>query len=163
MYDNYRCTSIKSNFWKEFKNNRWHESECGTGLRQKFSDRISLRPLEKQQEVMEKIRDDDNISPETQNRLTTEAAIYNKISLRLRDSGKKNNLMAESKQLHYDPLLESKLDENPNLLCFENGVYDFESKILEKEFPKITFLNVLILDTLKLMKAIHYMSILEMK
>ena len=69
MYDNYRCTSIKSNFWKEFKNNRWHESECGTGLRQKFSDRISPLYLRKQQEVMEKIRDDDNISPETQNRL----------------------------------------------------------------------------------------------
>ena len=136
MYDNYRCTSIKSNFWKEFKNNRWHESECGTGLRQKFSDRISPLYLRKQQEVMEKIRDDDNISPETQNRLTTEAAIYNKISLRLRDSGKKNNLMAESKQLHYDPLLESKLDENPNLLCFENGVYDFESKIFREGIPE---------------------------
>ena len=68
--------------------------------------------------------------------LTTEAAIYNKISLRLRDSGKKNNLMAESKQLHYDPLLESKLDENPNLLCFENGVYDFESKIFREGIPE---------------------------
>ena len=136
MFDSYRCTSIKSNYWYEFKNNRWHVSECGTGLRQKFSDRISPLYLKKQQEVMEKIRDDENMSKETQDRLTTEAAIYNKISLRLRDSSKKNNLMVESKQLHYDPLLESKLDENPNLLCFTNGIYDFEQKKFREGIPE---------------------------
>ena len=136
MFDQYRCTSIKSNFWKEFKNHRWHDSECGTGLRQKFSDRISPLYLRKQQEVMERIRDDDNMSTETQNALTTEAAIYNKISLRLRDSSKKNNLMTESKQLHYDPLLDSKLDENPHLLCFKNGVYDFEQKKFREGIPE---------------------------
>ena len=76
------------------------------------------------------------MSTETQNALTTEAAIYNKISLRLRDSSKKNNLMTESKQLHYDPLLDSKLDENPHLLCFKNGVYDFEQKKFREGIPE---------------------------
>ena len=136
MYDQYRCTSIKSNYWKEFKNHRWYDSECGTGLRQKFSDRISPLYLKKQQQVMERIRDDDNMTTETQNTLTTEAAIYNKISLRLRDSSKKNNLMVESKQLHYDPELESKLDENPYLLCFNNGVYDFKQKKFREGIPE---------------------------
>ena len=136
MFDQYRCTSIKSNYWKEFKNHRWYDSECGTGLRQKFSDRISPLYLKKQQQVMERIRDDDNMTTETQNTLTTEAAIYNKISLRLRDSSKKNNLMVESKQLHYDPELESKLDENPYLLCFKNGVYDFEQKKFREGIPE---------------------------
>tara|TARA_X000000368_G_C23058036_1_gene725062 strand:- start:4475 stop:7273 length:2799 start_codon:yes stop_codon:yes gene_type:complete len=125
LYDKYRCTSIRSNIWYSFINHKWVSSESGTGIRRKLSSMISPLYIQKQTEIMEKIREDDNMTQETQDRLTTEAAIYNKISMRLKETSQKNNVMVESKELHYDNKLESLLDENPYLLCFENGVYDF--------------------------------------
>jgi P4 family phage/plasmid primase-like protien len=125
LYDKYRCTSIRGNIWYSFINHKWVSSESGTGIRRKLSSMISPLYIQKQTEIMEKIRADDNMTPDTQERLTTEAAIYNKISMRLKETSQKNNVMIESKELHYDSRLESLLDENPYLVCFKNGVYDF--------------------------------------
>tara|TARA_B100000795_G_scaffold116016_1_gene86138 strand:+ start:748 stop:3495 length:2748 start_codon:yes stop_codon:yes gene_type:complete len=136
LFDKYRCTSIRSNTWWQFINHRWIVSESGTGLRRKFSCMISPLYIQKQTAIMEQIREDSNMTQETQDRLTTEAAIYNKISMRLKDTSQKNNIMVESKELHYDNKLESMLDENPQLLCFKNGVYDFEQAVFRDGIPE---------------------------
>ena len=44
--------------------------------------------------------------------------------------------MVESKELHYDNKLESMLDENPMLISFKNGVYDFEQEIFRDGIPE---------------------------
>jgi len=136
LFDKYRCTSIRSNTWYQFIHHRWVVSESGTGLRRKFSCMISPLYIQKQTAIMEQIREDSNMTQETQDRLTTEAAIYNKISMRLKDTSQKNNIMVESKELHYDNQLESMLDENPQLLCFKNGVYDFEQAVFRDGIPE---------------------------
>ena len=136
LFDRYRCTSIKSNIWYQFMNHRWIVSESGTGLRRKFSSMISPLYIQKQTAIMEQIREDSDMTQETQDKLTTEAAIYNKISMRLKDTSQKNNIMVESKELHYDNKLESMLDENPQLLSFKNGVYDFEQAIFRDGIPE---------------------------
>ena len=136
LFDRYRCTSIKSNCWFQFMNHRWIVSESGTGLRRKFSSMISPLYIQKQTAIMEQIREDSDMTQETQDRLTTEAAIFNKISMRLKDTSQKNNIMVESKELHYDNKLESMLDENPQLICFKNGVYDFEQAIFRDGIPE---------------------------
>lgn len=136
LYDRFRCTSIKQNRWYEYKNHKWVTSESGTALRRKFSTLVSPLFLKKQRIIMNQIRDDDTISPEKQNKLTQDAAIYNKISLKLRDTAKKNNILTEAKELHYDSELENNLDENPNLLCFKNGVYDFTQKTFRDGIPE---------------------------
>ena len=56
--------------------------------------------------------------------------------MRLKDTSQKNNIMVESKELHYDNNLESMLDENPQLLCFDNGVYDFEQAVFRDGIPE---------------------------
>ena len=94
-YDKYRCVGIKSNLWFAFNNHRWMESECGTDLRDKYSNVIAQLFIQKQSEIMDKIRSDDNMSPETQDTLTTQAAIYNKISMRLKDATHKNHILTE--------------------------------------------------------------------
>jgi P4 family phage/plasmid primase-like protien len=136
LFDRYRCTSIKSNRWYQFTNHRWIVSESGTGLRRKFSSMISPLYIQKQTVIMEQIREDSEMTQETQDRLTTEAAIYNKISMRLKDTSQKNNIMVESKELHYDNKLEAMLDENPMLISFKNGVYDFEQATFRDGIPE---------------------------
>jgi P4 family phage/plasmid primase-like protien len=136
LFDRYRCTSIRHNRWYQFMNHRWIVSESGTGLRRKFSSMISPLYIQKQTAIMEQIREDSEMTQETQDRLTTEAAIFNKISMRLKDTSQKNNIMVESKELHYDNKLESMLDENPQLICFKNGVYDFEQATFRDGIPE---------------------------
>ena len=136
MFDSYRCTSIKGNTWFRFRNHRWITSESGTGLRRKFSSMISPLYIMKQSEIMEKIRTDDNMAQEVQDKLTHEAAIYNKISMRLKQTSQKNNILTESKELHFDPKLESRLDENPYLICFKNGIFDFDQRIFRDGIPE---------------------------
>ena len=135
-YDRYRCIGIKSNLWYAFNNHRWVESECGTGLREKYSSVVSTMFIFKQNEIIAKIRSDDNMSAELQDNLTSQAAVYNKISMRLKDAPKKNQILTESKELHYDKNLITKLDENPYLICFQNGVYDFEQKLFRDGIPE---------------------------
>ena len=120
MFDSYRCTSIKGNTWFRFRNHRWVPSESGTGLRRSFSKVISPLYIMKQAEIMEKIRTDDNMTQEVQDKLTHEAAIYNKISMRLKQTSQKNNILTESKELHFDPKLENRLDENQYLILKEH-------------------------------------------
>ena len=136
MFDSYRCTSIKGNTWFRFKNHRWVSSESGTGLRRSFSKVISPLYIIKQAEIMEKIRTDDNMTQEVQDKLTHEAAIYNKISMRLKQTSQKNNILTESKELHFDPKLENRLDENQYLICFKNGIFDFEQRIFRDGIPE---------------------------
>ena len=71
LFDKYRCTSIKGNRWYCFINHKWSSSESGTGLRRKFSSEISPLYIQKQTEIMEQIREDDNMTHDTQDRLTT--------------------------------------------------------------------------------------------
>ena len=58
------------------------------------------------------------------------------IRLRLVTTNDKKNIMTEAKELFHDPLFMDKLDINPYLLCFENGVVDFKEKIFRKGYPE---------------------------
>ena len=136
LNDKYRCTSIKSNRWYKFQDHKWCVSESGTGLRKTFSSFISNLYLAKQAEIMEKIRIDDDISDEMQNKLCGEAGIYNIIAMRLRNRSQKDNILTEAKELHFDTKLESRLDENPYLICFKNGIFDFQQKMFRDGIPE---------------------------
>lgn len=60
-----------------------------------------------------------------------------KISIKLRGSFKKQ-VIEELTTLYkkYDPEFASKLDENKNLICFLNGVYDLENGIFREGRPE---------------------------
>ena len=51
-------------------------------------------------------------------------------------TSQKNNILTESKELHFDPKLESRLDENPYLICFKNGIFDFDQRIFRDGIPE---------------------------
>ena len=68
-----------------------------------------------------------DITEEQTKKLSTEAATYCGVAYKLKGCTPKNNIMTECKHMFYDNNLLNKLDTNPMLLCFTNGVYDLEN------------------------------------
>jgi P4 family phage/plasmid primase-like protien len=54
----------------------------------------------------------------------------------LANTNDKKNIMTEAKELFYDGSFLEKMDTNPYLLCFNNGVIDFREKCFRKGQPE---------------------------
>jgi len=143
----YVCVSVKANIWYQYKNNRWVEIDSGTTLRKSIS--LQLRDLYNQKSVgfMHTITTEDGheetqaIHEPMQTNQTEDIARNRSIRIlnicqRLANTNDKKNIMTEAKELFYDGSFLAKLDTNPYLLCFKNGVIDFKEKIFRKGQPE---------------------------
>ena len=138
--DQYKCVSIKNNKWYEMVNGRWSEIDSGTTLRKKLSSKLALKYTLKAKELVEKMTNlNSNPSPtESKNSEDSDELECKKlrklagrtagIGLDLRRTHNKNNIMKEAKEHFFDKLFLDKLDNNPYLLCFTNGIIDFDKK-----------------------------------
>jgi P4 family phage/plasmid primase-like protien len=124
--DRFVCINIKNNIWYEFKNHRWIEIDSGCYLRTLIStdvhsiyrDKISQSVNE-----MNSFAEDDPRWKKYRSRTHTLA----NIAIILKSTSKKQNIMREAKDLFYDPEFAKKENNNPYLLCFKNGVFDFST------------------------------------
>jgi len=140
MYgDQYKCVSIKSNIWYEMVKGRWSEIDSGTTLRKKCSSQLALKYTLKAKELVERMTNMNSNPSPTESKSNVEdddemkklqklAGRTAGIGLDLRRTANKNNIMKEAKEHFFDKLFLEKLDNNPYLLCFNNGVVDFEKK-----------------------------------
>ena len=125
--DKYVCVSIKNKCWYEYINHRWYEIDSGSSLRMEISRKMHFEYLKRIQELvaiiqtMEQTDDKFNKMKGKLSRLTT-------IAQTLKKTVWKNNIMREACELFYEKDFLNKLDENPYLLCFNNGVLDFKEK-----------------------------------
>lgn len=143
----YVCVSVKANVWYQYKDNRWVEIDSGTTLRKAIS--VQLRELynQKSHGFMRTITTEDGgeeqqvLDEQVQPKKPEDSATARTIRIlnicqRLSNTNDKKNIMTEAKELFYDPLFLEKLDTNPYLLCFKNGVIDFKEKIFRKGQPE---------------------------
>lgn len=140
LYEVYKhrfvCVSIKGNDWFEYKNHRWHKVDSGTTLRKAISEQ--LRDLYNQKSAGS--MDGMIVNGESKENLDDlnkrrSMRILN-IASRLSDSNGKDRIMKEAKELFYDDSFLNKMDTNPYLLCFKNGVIDFKEKVFRKGHPE---------------------------
>jgi P4 family phage/plasmid primase-like protien len=140
LYEVYKnkfvCVGIKSNDWYEYINNRWHKVDSGTTLRKAISEQI--RDLYNQKscssmDVMITNGESKESSEETMKRRSIR--VLNIIG-KLSDSNGKDKIMKEARELFYDDRFLNKLDTNPYLLCFKNGIVDFKEKKFRKGLPE---------------------------
>jgi len=132
--DDYRCIKQKKdNIWYEYYNHKWNLISDGTSLRLKLSNEL----------VNEYCKEAANINlhvidrPEDEKELyIKKAKLLNDVSLELKKSPFKNHIMRECADIFYDKDFEEKLDSNPDLLGFENGVYDFKMMIFRDGRPE---------------------------
>ena len=116
MYkDEFVCASIKNKSWYKFENHRWHENDGANGLYKK----ISIELIQEFNKTISFIKDiEDN---ETQMSMMKEAGAVIK---KLKSTSFKRSIIEESMHLFYDAEFINKLDDNRDLICFNNGVFD---------------------------------------
>jgi P4 family phage/plasmid primase-like protien len=144
--DNFVCVSVKANIWYQYKNNRWKEIDSGTTLRKAISEQLRDMYNQKSIDLMITTTNETN-SAEQLNSLDQDEASEKKprnsraqrilsIVQRLSRTNDKKNIMTEAKELFYDSEFLAKLDTNPYLLCFNNGVFDFKENAFRNGRPE---------------------------
>ncbi len=136
--DVYVCTSVSANEWYRFDEPRWRKCDAGYHLRMEISG--TLYQLYKKK--MFEYANEKSTLHETEDayRIKKLEKMIEKmcyIMTRLKQSNDKKNIMTEAKEFFMDKtdMFIKKLDANPYLLCFRNGVFDFKSKTFRKGMP----------------------------
>lgn len=138
MYkDEYVCADVKNNIWYRFRNHRWKQIDSASTLRLAISK--ELRDLyEKRAEELANYKSTLDPEDEKYKIISARIEIVLKIYLRLGQTSDKKNIMQEAKDLFYDSDFDfhNRLDSNPYLLCFNNGVMDFKEGIFRRGLPE---------------------------
>ena len=154
---NFVCVSIKGNLWYEFLNNRWKEVDSGTTLRKAISEQLRDLYNEKTSRAMNSLIINSEVQENTQAEEMAKRRsirILN-ITQRLSDSNGKDKIMKEAKELFYDGTFLEKMDNDPWLLCFNNGVINFKEKVFRRGHPEDNISMCTNIDYIQLKPEIH--------
>jgi P4 family phage/plasmid primase-like protien len=112
----YRVDNLKNKTWYEFNGTRWVEQSCG--LHVMLSEEMPKYYFK----YIDLIETDDKTDEEIQDEKKN---VYNIIK-KLETTPYKKNILEELANIYYfkDSQFYKKLDSNPLLIGFENGVYD---------------------------------------
>lgn len=132
----YRCSSHKHHIWYEYKDHGWKEIEKGYTLFYKeiptllFDEYMKLIQKESQRAQLTSDEREKDICTKNIENLT-------KISKKLKNTSfVKDKMYKECSGMFYEPRFEEKLDSNPTLIGFENGVYDLENDEFREGRPE---------------------------
>lgn len=130
----YRCTSISKNSWYEFQDHRWVSLDSGYTLNNRLSDEITKVYLYLANYFYSQAIISEGFENET---FTNRARKMSNMIEKLKNVSFKNQVMAASANRFHDISgnFEELLDSNPNLLGFENGVYDLEQGVFRAGLP----------------------------
>ena len=136
MYkDKYVCVSYdKKGIWFQFKNHRWI-SDKGLSLRSKISEELYMLMTSKKDNLtkeMVEYQEDD----ERKTFLQKKIKVVCDLSIKLKRTNDKNNIMREAAEIFYDGEFIKNMDTNKYLMCFNNGVVDFNNKIFREGYPE---------------------------
>jgi len=124
------CASISRKIWYQFNGNFWEEVEEGIFLREKISSEIVAKYKEqivKIFSVQGEVNEDAN---------SDKGKKLMKIIKDLKSAPFKDNVMREAREVFYDKRFREKLNVNPNIIAFKNGVYDLTNNIFRNGRPE---------------------------
>jgi len=132
--EKYVCTSITNKIWHRFRNHRW-EPDKGMSLRLAISKdmhNLYKKKLESYTNDMQNHNPNDEIIEH----IKRKSKALCEICVKLKRTNDKNNIMREAMEIFYDKEFSKKMDSNKYLLCFNNGVVDFKTKIFRDGYPQ---------------------------
>ena len=136
--DAYKCVSITNNIWYKFEEGKWVKIDAGTTLRKSISNELRRLYSEKANKYLE-LRNTmtaDNTDAYKIKKIQKYTEKLLSVCARLGSTNDKKNIMVEAKELFYDDKFMERLDANPYLLCFKNGVVDFKEKVFRRAYPE---------------------------
>ena len=126
--DEFICSSLIHKTWYQFKNHRWKEIEEGVYLRAKISGELCSYYIEEGKNAIGKL---DGKSKDAMEGVKKIMKIINS----LKSAPFKNNIMKEAMEVFYDDKFNKKIDANPYIIGFKNGVYDLKTNIFREGRP----------------------------
>jgi len=123
-YQNRFIYNPKNSSWYEFKNHRWFKIHDGYTLKLELSEGFANEYIELSNKINSKAKKASGIDKDN---LISKAAKIQKIASSLMNITFKDKIMKEAVTLFTDPDFDKKLDENYDLIGFNNGVYDLEA------------------------------------
>lgn len=132
--DQFICSSVKGKTWYQFINHHWDEIEEGVFLREKISEKIVGKYTSVAKKLYDDLKDcDDKVS---QSFITAKIKQINKMITNLKSAPYKSNVMKEAADVFYESRFRDKLDTDPTLICFKNGVFDLKTYSLRPGRPE---------------------------
>lgn len=127
-----RCESIQSNKWYHFHNHRWHPMDSAHKLYCLLSDELAEEYEQYRRHFQKQSLDNDD---DDDNRTKMRIKMIKDVIKNLRSSSFKTCVVKECANYMIDENFSEKLNSNPNLLCFDNGVYDLENDVFRDGYP----------------------------
>lgn len=134
MYkDRFKCVNIKKNIWYEFQNHRWVNIDSGYTLSKIISSELNKEFCHLHHYYSGLAV---HVGGDEQDLYNKKSATLCKLSCDLKRTGFKNAVMEQCTHLFYDGNFEEKLDDNRDLLGFNNGVYDLRAGLFRAGLPE---------------------------
>lgn len=130
----FKCASIKHNMWYEYENHRWKEIDTGYSIRKIISNEIVGDYINYQKALLQKMQDAQGRNNE-KNKILDRVHEITALIKKLNTINFRVNVVKACADELYDPNFLRFLDENNNLICFENGVYDLEADCFRPGCP----------------------------
>jgi P4 family phage/plasmid primase-like protien len=131
--DKFVCSNIKDKTWYMFENHKW-KKDNGFTIRMSLSKEICNIFDRKRRDVEAELINYDT-NNDRQEYLEKKMASITDIMRKLKSTTDKNNIFREAMEIFYDSDFTKKLDTNPYLLCFNDGVIDFNTKTFRDGYP----------------------------
>lgn len=127
------CASVTHKLWFQFKNHIWQKIDEGYALRRKISSELVNDYEMIAKDLVTKIRVSESDEETSMEKKRLNAAI--KLIRNLKSAPYKSNIMKEATEVFYIDHFLSKLDTNPYLIAFRNGIYDIQNHIFREGRP----------------------------
>lgn len=129
------CASVASKTWYQFTGHFWEEIEEGVFLRERISSEIVEKYGKLGGEYFAKAATSDNDSSDEKS-FQLRLKQVQKLIQQLKSTPFKKNVMIEAADVFYNPNFKYKLDTNPYLFPFRNGVYDLKLNVFRAGRPE---------------------------
>ena len=116
------CANLKHKTWFQFKNHHWEEIEQGIYLKKRISSTILNKYTALGKEYFDKLSAAQDSGEQAMYKERIKQLM--KLQSSLKSHPFKSNVMKECMEVFYDGNFLRKLNKNPYLVGFKNGVYD---------------------------------------
>ena len=128
------CSSIATKTWYQFVGHKWECIEDGIFLRKKISGEIVDLYGNMSKDLLTQLTASKDKGEDAM--FTTRLKQAQKMIGNLKSAPYKSNVMKECSEVFYDKRFREKLDTNPALFPFNNGIYDLVTNVFRPGRPE---------------------------
>lgn len=136
------CATANGKLWYTFDGTLWREDpeaikvrhELSTTVRTQFMATLSKVSAQLTAEDLQSQSGSSSQTATRESRARTERMLV--VATKLQDAGFKDAVLKEMREYLFDPRFLRSLDSNPNLLAFENGVWELRERRFRAALPE---------------------------